>query len=486
MSLLRRRMGPVAGHRIAGHRLGGFATLRREVSCDIRRCRTLPSQRTIIARPKDTVPESRLLSGWKEIAAYFGRDVRTVQRWEAKEGLPVHRHQHDKLSTVHAKSDELDAWLRSRASQASADGDSAIESPQPAVRPWLWTVRAVTLLLIVVGLVLVRGALGADPAILDSSADSDIRVAEGYYKAARYEEASAILERTVVSSPDDGRAWAMLAKSYSRPAARAQLPENASRALAAAQRAAQLAPGAPGSHVALALAHRARQDKPLLRAAALRATELEPNNAEAWSLLGDSYSLRLGDGCADDRNGELAAEYYARAARVDPTNTSWSNLLVNLRYLGRLDECVTKASEALRILPAHPLIRVARGRCLIMQRRLDLAEAEIRDAVQDHRGPDLAGAAAPAPSGSLDLDLAWIDLLRGRVENGSTSVEEVVAAVPTVGNHLVAALVYLDAGLQEPGRRHLDAAVEKDAACRDFISSAPPFRPYLAPEQRRR
>jgi hypothetical protein len=31
------------------------------------------------------------LNGWKEIAAYLGRSVRTVQRWEKDFGLPVRR-----------------------------------------------------------------------------------------------------------------------------------------------------------------------------------------------------------------------------------------------------------------------------------------------------------------------------------------------------------------------------------------------------------
>jgi len=35
-------------------------------------------------------PEDRLDS-WKEIAAYLNRDVTTVQRWEKREGMPVHR-----------------------------------------------------------------------------------------------------------------------------------------------------------------------------------------------------------------------------------------------------------------------------------------------------------------------------------------------------------------------------------------------------------
>ena len=54
--------------------------------------------------------EDRRLDSWKEIAAYLKRDVRTVQRWEKREGLPVHRHVHDKLSSVYAYRFELDAW----------------------------------------------------------------------------------------------------------------------------------------------------------------------------------------------------------------------------------------------------------------------------------------------------------------------------------------------------------------------------------------
>jgi Tol biopolymer transport system component len=50
------------------------------------------------------------IESWKQIAAYLGRDVRTVQRWERKEGLPVHRHKHQSLSSVYAFKAELDLW----------------------------------------------------------------------------------------------------------------------------------------------------------------------------------------------------------------------------------------------------------------------------------------------------------------------------------------------------------------------------------------
>ena len=56
----------------------------------------------------------RRLDSWKEIAAYLARDVTTVRRWEKREGLPIHRHLHDKLGSVYAYSDEIDEWSERR------------------------------------------------------------------------------------------------------------------------------------------------------------------------------------------------------------------------------------------------------------------------------------------------------------------------------------------------------------------------------------
>jgi hypothetical protein len=64
----------------------------------------------------DTSPSVRdgLLDSWKEIAAFLGREVRTVQLWEKREGLPVHRHFHVSRASVHAFRSELVAWRESR------------------------------------------------------------------------------------------------------------------------------------------------------------------------------------------------------------------------------------------------------------------------------------------------------------------------------------------------------------------------------------
>lgn len=59
-------------------------------------------------------PGRNRLNSWKEIAVYLDREVRTVQRWEKREGLPVQRHFHSKASSVYAFKNEVDAWLHGR------------------------------------------------------------------------------------------------------------------------------------------------------------------------------------------------------------------------------------------------------------------------------------------------------------------------------------------------------------------------------------
>jgi hypothetical protein len=55
-----------------------------------------------------------VLSGWKDIAAYLGKGVRTVQRYESTFGLPVRRPAGKSASSVLATKAELDAWVHAR------------------------------------------------------------------------------------------------------------------------------------------------------------------------------------------------------------------------------------------------------------------------------------------------------------------------------------------------------------------------------------
>jgi Tol biopolymer transport system component len=89
------------------------------------------------------------LDSWKEIAGYLRRDVTTVQRWEKREGMPVHRHVHDKIGSVYAFRTELDAWARTRNLGAAPENIRPIEDAQTPTTPsaprwWLglWALAA--------------------------------------------------------------------------------------------------------------------------------------------------------------------------------------------------------------------------------------------------------------------------------------------------------------------------------------------------------
>lgn len=102
-----------------------------------------------------TQPDSRgrRLESWKEIAAYLGRDVTTVRRWEKREGLPVYRLQHSKLGSVYAYTLELDAWREKEADRETLAG--ATDTPDAAAGHHPARIRPVRRWLVVGGVALV-------------------------------------------------------------------------------------------------------------------------------------------------------------------------------------------------------------------------------------------------------------------------------------------------------------------------------------------
>ncbi len=75
------------------------------------------------------------LSTWKDIAAYLRTSVRTVQRWEEQNGLPVHRVMREKRAAIFAYPHELDAWVVQRTVTPPAPEASAVPPPRPPLPP---------------------------------------------------------------------------------------------------------------------------------------------------------------------------------------------------------------------------------------------------------------------------------------------------------------------------------------------------------------
>lgn len=82
----------------------------------------------------DTSPAagSAPLNGWKEIAAYLGRSVRAVQRYERELGLPVHRLRTADGQTVYAFRHDIDAWRQTHDSQPADHQPRSREATQTA------------------------------------------------------------------------------------------------------------------------------------------------------------------------------------------------------------------------------------------------------------------------------------------------------------------------------------------------------------------
>ena len=91
--------------------------------------------------PGSGEPLEGRLDSWKEIAAYLGRGIRTVQRWEREEGLPVHRLAHEKRGSIYARREELAAWWESRRLTLAAPPTSdAVDAPvAPRLERVTWT-----------------------------------------------------------------------------------------------------------------------------------------------------------------------------------------------------------------------------------------------------------------------------------------------------------------------------------------------------------
>ena len=413
------------------------------------------------------------LDGWKAIAGHLGRDIRTVQRWELSEGLPVHRLGHKQRATAYAYTGELDEWLAKR---APADSDASPPAPVPASRSRAW--RTAALALALAGIV--AAALLVVWTIRPSSTNQggDTQIAEAYaafaegrdlYASRQYRDAAIALERAVSRDPEYGSAWAFLGKTYGRLSQPMWAGGKAAsdRAIEAAQRALKLAPGRAETHIALSLAARSRGDIERWRAEAERAVELDARSAEALALLGDSYSAYV-YACNRDQNPELAESYYRRAMELSPNLvTAASNRAHNLRRMGRYAECVELMNGMIKAFPDGTPMMAERGACRLLAGDLAGATEDIAP---------LRGNPKIAPAGAL-VYLGLLELKSGRTEDGIRDLEAVLQLDQSPRAELIVAETYGAAGDVVRAATHLKRAFDLDPSCATMVAGSVAFAP---------
>ncbi len=271
----------------------------------------------------NAVPKDARLDSWKAIGAFFGKDERTVKRWEKERGLPVHRLPGAARGSVFAYAEELEGWLAGSQSSSSpkvleipartdpvAGGAPTLAVTKPAEqvhaspetrrvagatfwrRSLLWAVPV-----LVVGGFLIYSSTGRSPIrfgkALAARNQPDATAQDLYLKGRFYFEkrtpsdlnaAVDAFTQAIVHDPGYAQAYVGLADSYSllREFSTMSALEAEQRARAAAQKAVELDPNLAEAHTSLAFAEfwgfldAADADREFRRA-----IELDPNLARA-------------------------------------------------------------------------------------------------------------------------------------------------------------------------------------------------------------
>jgi tetratricopeptide (TPR) repeat protein len=322
-----------------------------------------------MAASNPVTPRQRLDS-WKEIATFFGRDERTVKRWEKERALPVYRVPGSARGGVFAYADELTHWLQGTspvsedepAAEISAAQNSpavqipalpenviaidrAVATPKPdRGRFLLWLVP-----LLAVGAVVLLFWSGHRRTVYNkvlAAPHVPSAGARDFYLKGRYHwdrrtpddlnQAVDDFTQAIVHDPAYAAAYVGLADSYNLLREFSVMPsgEAFSRARAAAEKAVELDPNSAEAHTSLAFAlFWGSADIGHAQLEFQRALELDPANARAHHWYA-TYLSEIGQ-------NQQALDEIERARQLDPSSNAIEadkgSILANA---GRADESV--------------------------------------------------------------------------------------------------------------------------------------------------
>jgi len=368
--------------------------------------------------------EPTRLDSWKAIAAWFRRSERTVKRWEAERGLPVHRLPGGPNAGMYAHVAELAEWLRSGSATAERGNDrptlGAIEVAPPlaanpaAKRSALAALAAAAAAILVLGLTIWGLAAG----IAAHRSRPAPAAAERFYFAGSQDWAArtpASLNRAVGEfraavrlDPDYAEAWTGLGETYDLLREYSRMPPS--------------------------------QAYPLARAAAQRALALDDGLARAHAVLAFADFWGFHDAASARRE-------FARAVALDPTDEiahHWFATFLAAR--GDFSAASRELVKARALDPASPSIAAD-------QFFVDYQRGRRAEAVAGFR----ALAAAHPQFLSPHVALAYDALLEGRDQE---FLEESAKAARLTGDRdRMAVVEAARAGLAKGGRRAMLAAM---------------------------
>jgi Tfp pilus assembly protein PilF len=343
------------------------------------------------------------LDGWKDIATYLAKAERTVKRWEADRGLPIHRVPGGGRASVYAFRGELDEWLKSSNASEAEGSEAGAHQDSPGVaemaptglapeassnptsgqsaplRPIPWVFRrgwvlALSGLLAVALLIVAFRSSGAPlwgrmhsmfaksqpqpvSAVPAAVSDAEKSVARDLYLKGRYEwnqrtpdglnRALDLFTQAVVHDPGYAQAYVGMADTYDLLREYTTMPDSEaySRAIVAAKRAVELDDSLAEGHRALAYSEMygswnfADAEKEFLRA-----IELNPKDAEARRWYANAFAV-------PGRYAECLAQM-DRAQELDPgSHATLADKGMMLYNAGRTEEAIATLKEVERSVP---------------------------------------------------------------------------------------------------------------------------------------
>ncbi|MGH7021986.1 MAG: TPR end-of-group domain-containing protein [Caulobacteraceae bacterium] len=310
----------------------------------------------------DSAPKRRLET-WKEVATFLRKDERTVKRWEAERGLPIHRLPGTGRSRIFAIVSELEVWRDGLGAEPAPATTAPQRAPISAPRRKRIWGTTLTGLVVIASLAVTAGA---------------VFVANGVMARLRPPPLDA--QRQYLAASDD---WAK------------RTPDSLNRAVAEYNAAIALDPNYAEAYAGLASTYDlmreythvpAAQAYPLARAAAEHALALNNRVARAHAALAFADYWGFWDPVAARREFDRAIELDPRS----PIAQSW--YATSLSASGDQVGALTHIDAALKLDPSSPAIASDRGLILFLDGRDGDGLAALTAVEQAH--PDFVSAHA--------------------------------------------------------------------------------------------
>ena len=236
---------------------------------------------------------------------------------------------------------------------------------------------------------------------------------------------------------------------------------DAAGAEAAFRKAIDLQPELEMAHRGLGLALRARgQDEAALRELQV-ATRLDPSDAEAhyalamtaWALSNQSSASQRARGAPLQDYGALAAGEFRKLAALRPRDASLRQILTEIDLeMGRKEDALSEAQEAVRLAPDNSGAHVALGRAYFAGAEEDKAAAEYEKALKLN-----------PKEGEAYLALGQIRFFQRRYAQAAENFQQAIQVSPDLAPAYAGmAKIFLQQGRSAGARNMLEKVVALD------------------------